>query len=167
METNHPQQESVAPGSDCEVEFGGSVHVNIAPEEIEKIRGIFLSINKPNDKSAKPYLMHDMALANALLGKSTLTNIGAAFKKHHATIIFYRKNHDGNMRFWKGYSEMFDSANVVVKGYLDYHGSVALEERAERIESTIAFLTKRLELIRSDIERANRLAKLPKQHQNP
>ena len=91
--------------------------------------------------------MQEMALANALVGKTTLVSIADAFEKHHATIIHYRENHDGNMKSWNGYKELFAGASTIVG-------------------KTIKFLNRQVEIKEQQLERVKRLSKLPTQHQD-
>lgn len=165
MEEHHPQQIATAVRADSEVHAGSASSVNRIPvETIIRIRNIFINITKPNYKSKKPHLMQEMALANALIGKTTLVSIADAFEKHHATIIHYRENHDGNMKSWNGYKELFAGASTIVESYMD---ELELEEQIERIGKTIKFLNRQVEIKEQQLERVKRLSKLPIQHQNP
>jgi len=164
MEEHHPQQVATANRADREILPGVSSSINRIPvETIIRIRNIFINITKPNYKSRKPHLMQEMALANALIGKTTLVSIADAYEKNHATIIHYRENHDGNMKSWNGYKELFAGACTIVECYMD---ELNLEEQIERIGKTIKFLNRQVEIKEQQLERIKRLSKLPPQHQN-
>ena len=164
MEEHHPQQVATTLCTGDKVATGVASSVNRIPvETIVRIRNIFINITKPNYKSKKPHLMQEMALANALVGKTTLVSIADAFEKHHATIIHYRETHDGNMKSWNGYMELFAGASTIVESYMD---ELELEEQIERIGKTIKFLNRQVEIKEQQLERVKRLSKLPTQHQD-
>lgn len=164
MEEHRPQQVTTALRADSEVHTGNPSSINRIPvETITRIRNIFVNITKPNYSSRKPHLKQEMALANALIGKTTLVSIADAFEKHHATIIHYRENHDGNMKSWDGYKELFAGAVTIVESYMD---EMELEEQIERIGKTIKFLTRQAEIKEQQLERIKRLSKLPLKHQD-
>ena len=48
------------------------------------------------------------------------THVGKAMGKDRTTVIHYNKQHDGNLKTWKGYAEKYDVAKDVAKMNMHY-----------------------------------------------
>jgi len=60
------------------------------------------------------------AIGAALSEYMKPTHIGKAMGKDRTTIIHYNKQHDGNLKTWKGYAEKYDVAKDVAKMNMHY-----------------------------------------------
>lgn len=95
-------------------------------------------------KNAQPRFAFAVALARHLND----TVVGDVIEKDRTTIIHYRKNHNDNMKYWSGYSLLYDTAEYVVDSY--FKGSAKLE-RLKYIDEMVATLLKEKQTIQSQL----------------
>jgi len=54
------------------------------------------------------------AIACALCERFRIIDVSRGLRKNHATIIYYKKNHENNLKFWHGYKPMYNLALSVI-----------------------------------------------------
>ena len=92
------------------------------------------------------------AIGTALSEYIKPTHVAKAMGKDRTTVIHYNKQHDGNLKTWKGYAEKYDVAKDVAKTNM-HHATISY--KIKLIDSRIDEYYKRISEL--ELEKLNLL----------
>ena len=92
--------------------------LNLSVEEIVVCSSVVMSSGLTLEAIMSKSRTHDYVMARSVLGimlceiGCTLTRSGFIINRDHATILHYKRTHQANMLYHKGYKEVYESANL-------------------------------------------------------
>lgn len=115
-----------------------------------------------DDDRSHEKVMARMAFANAVLPYSTTKGLGRFMGKDHSSIVYYRKQHDGNMQYYPVYRIKYLVAlgitRRIAEGYNIYprvlnRGSSHLSSEIEKTRKTIMHLQDLLVVMQKNLHK--------------
>lgn len=115
-----------------------------------------------DDDRSHEKVMARMAFANAVLPYSTTKGLGRFMGKDHSSIVYYRKQHDGNMKYYPIYRIKYLTALGVTKRVAEENdiypkvlnnGSSHLSSEIEKTRKTILHLQSLLETMQKNLHK--------------
>ena len=93
-------------------------HLIEKASEVMDLTYNILNIEK-TDRRNNEQVQVRAAIGTALSEYMKPTHVAKAMGKDRTTVIHYNKQHDGNLKTWKGYAEKYDVAKDVARASMD------------------------------------------------
>jgi hypothetical protein len=93
-------------------------HLIEKASEVMDLTYNILNIEK-TDRRNNEQVQVRAAIGTALSEYMKPTHVAKAMGKDRTTVIHYNKQHDGNLKTWRGYAEKYDVAKDVAKASMD------------------------------------------------
>jgi len=93
-------------------------HLIEKASEVVDLTYNILNIEK-TDRRNNEQVQIRAAIGKALSAYMKPAHVGKAMGKDRTTVIHYNKQHDGNLKTWRGYAEKYDVAKDVARASMD------------------------------------------------